>query len=395
MDKISGIKEFNAEALLQLYRAELLNNVIPFWLRYAMDWKNGGICTCISDQGEILSYDKYMWSQLRAIYTFSALYNKIEKKQEWLDAALNIYEFVRKYGRDEQSRWLYCVSKDGKPLQGATSIYADGFAIGAFLELSKAVPDKKIINLATETYGNAQKQLLHPGSYRTDPLPIPKGAKAHGISMIFAHFFYDLGEYLNNPEIKKAGLDHAEQVMTDFLSPDRHLLYEFVKEDKSLLEYPPGKTVVPGHVLESMWFMIHIYRREGNTCYVRQAIECIKWHIELGWDSRYGGIVLAKNAKGSFWEDKEDTKLWWVHTEALYALLLAYYTTQEDWCLDWFIKVHNYAFSHYPVTGYGEWLQRLDRYGNSIKNIADLPVKDPYHLARALINCIQLIENHL
>ena len=63
---------------LELYRTELLDRTVPFWTRYGVDWEHGGICTCISDQGEVLSTDKYMWSQLRAIWTFSALYNRIE-----------------------------------------------------------------------------------------------------------------------------------------------------------------------------------------------------------------------------------------------------------------------------------------------------------------------------
>ena len=43
----------------------------------------------------MLSTDKYMWSQLRAIWTFAALYNRIEPRQEWLDVARHIYEFVQ------------------------------------------------------------------------------------------------------------------------------------------------------------------------------------------------------------------------------------------------------------------------------------------------------------
>ena len=79
--------------LLTLYRSELLDRTIPFWLKYGMDWnaESGGICTCISDEGKVLSGDKYVWSQLRAIWTFSALCNKIECKQEYIDAAANIF----------------------------------------------------------------------------------------------------------------------------------------------------------------------------------------------------------------------------------------------------------------------------------------------------------------
>ena len=35
----------------------------------------------------------------------------------------------------------------------------------------------------------------------------------------------------------------------------------------------------------------------------------------------------------------------------------------QKWALDWFEKVHDYAFSHYPVPRYGEWTQKLDRQG--------------------------------
>lgn len=62
--------------LLTLYRSELLDRTIPFWLKYGIDWKQGGICTCISDEGKVLGGDKYVWSQLRAIWTLSALYNR-------------------------------------------------------------------------------------------------------------------------------------------------------------------------------------------------------------------------------------------------------------------------------------------------------------------------------
>ncbi|MEW5720614.1 MAG: AGE family epimerase/isomerase, partial [Chloroflexota bacterium] len=59
--------------LLDQYRAELLDRTIPFWTKHGIDWhaERGGICTCIADDGRVLSDDKYMWSQLRAIWTFS------------------------------------------------------------------------------------------------------------------------------------------------------------------------------------------------------------------------------------------------------------------------------------------------------------------------------------
>lgn len=379
--------------LLAIYRAELLQRVVPFWLQHAIDWERGGILTCISDEGQVLSGDKYLWSQLRAIWTFAALYNRIAGRQEWLDVARHIFAFVRRYGRDAQGRWVFAVSQEGEVLEGATSIFTDGFAIYGLTELARASGDQEAIDLALETYANVQQRLAHPGSYGIAPFTMPPGAKAHAVSMIFALAFSELGHYLRDQEILNAGLHHADEVMDVFLRPDRRLLYEFVRLDNSLLDTPQGRSVVPGHAIESMWFMIHIYHRAGNQARIRQAVEAIRWHVEFGWDEEYGGLFHARDAEGGRpWWPFAEAKLWWPHTEALYALLLAYDLSRQPWCLEWFERVHNYAFTHYPVPGYGEWTQKLDRQGRRMTETVALPVKDPFHLPRALIYSIEVLN---
>jgi N-acylglucosamine 2-epimerase len=333
-----------------------------------------------------------MWSQLRAIYTFSALYNKIERRQEWLDVAEQIFAFVQAHGRDENGNWVFLVDKEGRPLEGATSIYTDAFAIYGFTELARANGSADAVQLARETYANVQKRLGEPGSFRTAPHPIPTGLKAHGVAMTFALAFDELGDFLQEPAIRAAGLEYAEQVMNAFRRPEYQAVREFVRQDGTPLNEPPGLTIVPGHALESMWFMLHIYQKRQDQERLRQAIEAIHWHIESGWDTEYGGIVQARAAEGSRWEKIADWKIWWPQVEGLYALLLAYSISHEAWCLEWFERVHTYAFSHYPVPRYGEWIQNLDREGNKLDAAVALPVKDPFHLARALIHCIGLLE---
>jgi len=383
----------NFAELLNQYRSELLDRTIPFWLKHAIDWQNGGICTCVSDEGQILSGDKYVWSQLRAIWTFSAMYNRIERKQAYLDVATHIFDFIKRYGRNDRGEWYFCLDQNGRPLfDQATSIYCDGFAIYGFTELARATGNQEAVDLARQAYANVQPRLARPGSYQTHPLPIPTGAKAHGISMIFSSAFGELGDYLGDCAVINASLEHANQVMNVFLRPERQRLYEFVHLDDSLMETPPGRVVNPGHALEAMWFMIHIYQRQNDQVRIRQAIEAIKWHLELGWDQEYGGVFLARDAEGSFWADKWDAKIWWPHAEALYALLLAYSLSREEWCLEWFQRVHDYSFSHFPVPQYGEWIQNLDRQGNKLDATIALPVKDPFHLSRALINSANVLQ---
>ena len=239
--------------------------------------------------------------------------------------------------------------KSGQPLfDEATSIYCDGFAIYGFTEFARATGNTEAIELARQAYENVLPRLAQPGSYQTHPLPIPAGTKAHGISMIFASAFGELGDYLNDRTITDAALAHATQVMDAFRRPADRRLYEFVSLDDAVLQSPPGRVVNPGHVIESMWFMIHLFQREHDQARIRQAIEHDSLAPRLGWDDEYGGLFLARDAEGSFWEQKWDMKIWWPHTEALYALLLAYSISREAWCLDWFHRIHGYASAISP-----------------------------------------------
>jgi N-acylglucosamine 2-epimerase len=183
-------------------------------------------------------------------------------------------------------------------LQGADSIFADGFAIYGLTELARATRDQAVIDLALATYANVQRRLAVPGSYGIGPFTLPPNAKAHAVSMIFALVFDELGQLLGDQAIVAAGRAHADQVMDAFLRPDQRLLYEYVHLDNTLIDAPQGRSIVPGHAIESMWFMIEIYQRAGQSERIRQAVEAIRWHLALGWDDEYGGIVHACDAEG-------------------------------------------------------------------------------------------------
>jgi len=387
------VERMNFGDLHAFYRKTLLDDVVPFWMKYALDRDKGGINSCINDDGTLISRDKYMWSQLRAIWTFSALYNKIERRQEWLDAARGIYEFASEYGRDDRGRWVFLVDGDGRVKEGATSIYADGFAMYGLTEYARATGDQRAIALARETFRNVQERLARPGSYGVAPFEIPEGSKAHGISMIFSSVFFELGKFLKDDEILAASRHHALEVMDHYRRPDKQLLLEYLRLDNTPIHGPQGRVVVPGHAIESMWFQIHIFRELGDAERIRQAVECIRWHHERGWDEEFGGLFLGIDAEGQEPSSANaDKKLWWPHTEALYALLLAHEHSREPWCMDWYWRVHDYSFAHFPDREHGEWTQRLDREGRRIATLVALPVKDPFHLPRALMYCIDVLS---
>jgi len=103
------------EALRSFYRRHLLEDVVPFWEKFGPEAEAGMLRTCIGDDGSVLSDDVYLWSQLRAVWTFSALWNRIEQRNEWLEIAGRLVAFCAAHGRDDRGYWRYRLGPSGEP----------------------------------------------------------------------------------------------------------------------------------------------------------------------------------------------------------------------------------------------------------------------------------------
>jgi len=384
---LAGLREF-------LY-THLTEAILPFWLQHAVD-PDGGLNTCLHDDGSLVSRDKWLWSQWRAVWVFSKLYNTLEPRAEWLELAKSIYRFCTEHGWDDATGgYRLCLRHDGAALKGCESIYTDGFAIYGMTELAKAVDSEEPIRLARKCADSVLARLRSPHEQIPHfPYPIPKGARVQGIPMIFSLVLWELGQLLDEDRYREAAVALSDEIFNHFHRPDRDLVLERIAADNAEFPAPLGTAVVPGHVIEDMWFQIHIARDLGDVPRIAEACRLVRRHVEFGWDHEYGGLFLARDA-----DDREevgwefhDTKLWWPHTETLYALLLAYEHTREPWCLEWYDRTHEFCFSHYPNREHGEWTQKLDRTGQPLTDVVALPVKDPFHLPRALIYCLDVLD---
>ncbi|MBI4877464.1 MAG: AGE family epimerase/isomerase [Acidobacteria bacterium] len=378
--------------LRRQYRSLLVDGWVPFWFRHGIDWEHGGVLSSMSEDGKVLSGDKYIWSQARSVWTFSALYNRVERRPEFLEAAENSLRFLLAHGRDEQGRWVYRTDRAGKVLEGATSIYSDCFAVYGLSEYCRAVENPRLLQLALDTHASILERVERPEFRETAPYVIPEGRRIHAVPMILTEVTNELALTTGLPGLEAVADRCADQVMNRFLWAERGLLLEYLDRDYHRLPPPEGTAVVPGHAIESMWFVLHVARRRADLVLARRAAQAIRWHLEAGWDPDYGGIFLGIDAEGRApFVPNAEKKLWWPHTEALYALLLAWHLTGERWCMDWYEKVHEWSFAHFPMPECGEWRQRLTRAGEPTTELVALPVKDPFHLPRAAMLITQLL----
>jgi len=374
------------ESLKRSYRELLIDGVIPFWLRHGVDSTHGGVLNCMTEEGVRLAEDKYIWSQGRFLWTMAAYYNRVERDKRVLDAARGTAEFLLRHGRDEAGRWVYRTSRDGVVMEGSISIYADCFAIYGLSEYYRAAGDPAALQAAVAGFEQARRRVAQPGFNDTAPYRIPPNRRLHAVPMILTETANELARTTGDAMILEAARGYSSEIFRFFVQPQRACLFEYLDGDYQPLPGPEGRTVNPGHAIESMWFQIHLGQTLGDAALVRQACQVIRWHIEKGWDEEHGGILLAIDADGGEpYPDNWHRKPWWPHTEALYALLLAAKLTGEPWCRVWHDRVREWSLVHYTMTGAGEWRQRLDRTGMPIDEVVALPVKDPFHLPRALI----------
>ncbi|MDR3056925.1 MAG: TonB-dependent receptor plug domain-containing protein [Prevotella sp.] len=129
--------------LANLYKKELLGNIIPFWLEHSQDKEFGGYFSCLQRNGAVFDTDKFIWLQGREAWMFAMMYNKVEKRQEWLDCAIQGAEFLKKHGHDEtivkapvsdlsnslagRLPGLRVVTRSGEPGYNASEIDVRGF----------------------------------------------------------------------------------------------------------------------------------------------------------------------------------------------------------------------------------------------------------------------------
>lgn len=376
----------------ELYKKTLLEDIIPFWEKNSVDDKNGGYFTCLDQNGSVYDTDKFMWLQGRQAWTFSMLYNKVDKNPKWLEIAKKGIDFIKEYGMDADGNFYFSLTSEGIPLVQPYNIFSDCFAAMAFSQYALASGDKNMKEMARQTYFNILKKKDHPkGSYEKtlDTRPL----KSFALPMILSNLVLELEDVLDKEEVERT-LDLAvHEVMEVFLDKNTGLIFEFVRPDGSLEDSFNGRLLNPGHGIEAMWFIIDIGLRRNDQVLIDRAIQTILTILEYSWDDKYGGIFYFLDAKGYPVQQLEwDQKLWWVHLETLVALSKAYEITKRKDVWQWYQKVHDYSWSHFSDPENGEWFGYLNRQGEVLLDLKGGKWKGCFHVPRAMFQCWKTFE---
>ena len=389
--------------LAVFYRNHLLNDVVSFWEHRTKDEESGGYITCFDRQGNVTDTNKYIWFQGRQLYMFSALYNMIERDEKWLKLAKWGRDFIVKHAYAGDGRWYYQLDREGRIQKGTISIYTDLFVLKALCEYAVACGSDEDMWLIRETYDTLERNIHNPEFKAIFHGVWNPNYKRHGIYMITLATAHVAKKVLGEDRTRRL-LDHClEQILYVFAKDEYKTLFESVGLDGRVILEPEGLVVNPGHTMESMWFVMEEALERNCQVTFDRALRILDWAFEQGIDHEFGGIYSYIDALGgaplqTTWHVEVgaswDDKVWWVHSEVLYALALATVEKNSQLHFDRFMAIHDFTQKHFYDKEYGEWYAELFRNGTSKLMDKGTLWKACYHLPRALMKTSRVFERY-
>ena len=400
---------------------ELEQRVLPWWQEHGVDHEYGGVLTGFDNAGRRLTTDKYTWSQGRWAWLCARIATDAragllrQDPQEWAGYARSTAEFVARHSVLPGDVTAHLVTRSGEPMrvgengEVSVSVLTDLFA-ALGLAGASGLPDLDA-GTAREWQETARRLLVH-GTRRllahtapSEPYPVPPGYTDLAGIMLRLHVAAELYRVDGRDDTARIALAAA----ADLVAGDRPMWraddwWEFrpdrVEDADTLL----GRHRTPGHLLETVWMLSDAAQHvPGIESLVPDWLPDLAHHaLALGWDEEPGGVLRYVDRDGGrptgpHHDDRYetlvletwDTKLWWVQVEALLASVRLDRAYPDSGFDVWTARLTDYTLATFPDPDGAEWLQVRDRAGRPLDRVVALPVKDPFHIARALLLALE------
>lgn len=388
----------------------LSENIIPFWYPKAIDTEDGGYRLNHDIEGKWIGpSDKFLVTQARTLWFFSALARSKYGKLEHLQAAEHGYKFLRdKMWDKEYGGFYWAVNSTGsEAVIPFKHLYGQSFGLYALSEYFIASGDQDAKRLARrffnileflshdKLYGGYRESFTREWSPMEENDKNPMGS-APDIKLMNTHLhlmeaittYY---QATKDPVARERLIELINIQSNSVVRKTIGACTDKYKRDWTPISSPEFNRVSYGHDIENIWLLIEACNGIGINNYplVDLYRTLFDYSLKYGYDQEKGGFYDS----GSFNEKaKRREKVWWVQSECIVGALNMYYLTGDAIYLDCFIRTLDWIMKYQIDWTNGEWFASISESGES-SGAKSGAWKSAYHNGRAMIKCIELLDS--
>jgi mannobiose 2-epimerase len=387
--------------LRQKVETELLSNILPFWLKYAIDDEYGGFRGQIAND---LTVDPHAGKGLilnaRILWTFSKAFN-VYRDPVYLATALRAHEYLARNFWDREFGGVYwMLDFEGRPIDAKKRIYGQAFAVYALAEYSDASGDPEALTMALRLVSQIESSShddLHGGYFETYERDWKLAAdqrlsdvdldekKSMNTHLHLLEAYAALLRVHEDAKVRTRLRELIEVFLDRIVDPATHHFILFFNEEWR----PRSDKISFGHDIEGSWLLVEAAEILGDAALLKRArevaVEMAQAVYEQGLDSD-GGLLYEAGPAGIIDTDKH----WWPQAEAVVGFLNASRLSGQSHILR--AAEGSWAFIEKFIVDHehGEWFWLVSQSGvpGAMHDKAG-PWKCPYHNSRA---CFEVME---
>lgn len=390
-------------------RAELTENILPYWARNGFDTRTGGLAGVVLNDGQrVDDVPRHVVIVARVLWTFAAALRQLGEEPVWRRAAERAREqLLGPFWDGRHGGVFWNIDAAGRVVSDRKQGYAQAFAIYGLAEWHVAAGDGEALARAQELFELVDRHLHDPdsGGYleagaadwrelrdlrlsEVEPnVPKTMNSLLHLLEAFttLLHVWPDARVRARLTELVGLFLDRIRDE-----DPWPHCRLFFERNWRAM-----GRTISFGHDIETSWLLGAAADALGDpalTARVREVAQGLAAAVLAHGVDADGGIFYEAESGQVTNSDKH----WWPQAEAVVGFLEAHALGGEPRYLDAALRTWRFIEERLIDRRYGEWLPAVDRVGRPKPAYPEFsngykigPWKCPYHNGRA---CLEILR---
>lgn len=393
--------------LYEMAHRDLTRNLLPWWMRHAVDHENGGFYGQVDHRNQpVAGATKFIVLNARLIWTFSAAYRVLGDPacREMADRAYRY--FIDHFWDREHGGAFTRLDARGSVLDDHKFIYGNAFALYGLCEYARATGCGEALDYARQLFGCLESHVYDPvykGYFEScdrnwDVNPWLRGVNRQpsDVKTINTHLhlieaYTSLLRVEDTPAVRSKVREHLYVMLNRIVNRDIHHYHCFQARD-----WTPTSTVISfGHDIEGSWLMTEtadvLNEPEARRAARDTCVNMARAALEEGFRSDGAMLTQYDPATG----ERADCLSWWEQNEAVVGFLNAWELTGEEKFLDASLSCFGFIERHFIDHEGGGWHPMLTLDGTPILTI---PKGDgyicPYHNSRMSMEIIERYRRH-